>query len=463
LDGGDLLIRAQRVVTGTTDGPAAVGIRDGRFVWVGPIDAPARARELIEVGPDLAVMPGLVDTHVHLCEPGHTDWEGFASATRAAAAGGITTLLDMPIDSVPATTSLLALRAKQEAARGQCHVDVGFWAGITPHNLDELGALRSAGVFGFKGFLGEAGSAEMPPLSIATFEEALRSAARLGAPVVVHAESAEAAARVSPYHGRDYLAYLASRPRGLENLAIAQVIEAARWSRARVHIAHLSSSDAIPMIASARRDGLDLSAETCPHYLTISAEEIPQGGTLHKASPPIREGPNRDRLWLGIADGALSAIVSDHSPCDPDLKAMTSGDFGAAFGGISSLQLGLSLIWTEADRRGFSLSDVVRWMAEGPAEIAGLTSKGRIAIGADADFAIFAPSESFSVDGARLLHRHSLTPYEGRPLRGVVRATYLAGEPVDPADPRGRLLRHGDGHAPAASRSRAHKSRGASR
>jgi allantoinase len=436
----DLIIRASRVVCEGREAGRSIGVADGRITAVEPLSSRASAPRVLELGPDVVLLPGLVDSHVHVCEPGNTDWEGFATATKAASAGGITTLVDMPLDSIPATVSVAALRAKRAAAEGRCHVDVGFWGGVTPRSLGELVSLHEAGVLGFKCFLAGSGSDEFPPVSVAQLEEALSVLRELGSPLLIHAESVAAVPAMGAASSSRYATYLASRPRGVENLAVAQVIEAARKTRGRAHIVHLSSSDALPMIASARRDGVRVTAETCPHYLTLAAEDIRDGDTAVKCSPPIREAANRELLWSGLRDGVLDLVVSDHSPCTAAMKRLDSGDFDAAWGGISSLQLGLPVVWTEARRRGFSLSDVVSWMAQPPAQLAGLHRKGRIAPGYDADFCVFAPDEDFTVDPARLYHRHPVTPYAGRRLQGVVRGTILRGEPADPARPRGRLL-----------------------
>jgi allantoinase len=436
----DLVIRAPRVVRGGREVARLVGISGGRIAAIEPLDAVATAGSVVELGPDVVLLPGLVDSHVHVCEPGNTEWEGFATATRAAAAGGITSLVDMPLDSVPATVSTRALEIKRRAAEGRCHVDVGFWGGVVPGNLDQLGPLHEAGVLGFKCFLADSGSEDFPPVRVPELERALRLLRDLDTPVLVHAESAEAAAGLPAARGRKYADYLASRPRGVENLAVAEVIEAARRSGGRAHVLHLSSSDALPMIASARREGVSVTAETCPHYLALCAEEIADGATACKCSPPVREAANRELLWGGLKEMVLDLVVSDHSPCTTAMKQLDSGDFGAAWGGISSLQLGLPVVWTEARRRGFSLAEVAAWMSERPARLAGLRGKGRIEVGFDADLCVFAPDESFVVDPARLHHRHRVTPYAGRTLTGVVRETMLRGKPVDPGRPRGELL-----------------------
>jgi allantoinase len=439
----DLVIEASRAVCDGAEAARSIGITDGRIVAVEPAGTLAPAPRVIEIGPDAVLLPGLVDSHVHICEPGNTEWEGFAAATRAAAAGGITTLVDMPLDSVPTTVSVDALRTKRAAAEGRCQVDVGFWAGVVPGNLAALAPLHEAGVLGFKCFLADSGSDDFPPVSAGQMEQALSVLRGLGSPLLVHAEDAEAAAAIGEASGRRYADYLASRPRGVENLAVAQVIEAARRTRGHAHIVHLSSSDALPMIASARREGVPVTAETCPHYLALAAEEIADGATAFKCSPPIREAANRELLWDGLRDGVLDLVVSDHSPSTATMKEVGSGDFGAAWGGISSLQLGLPVVWTQARRRGFTLGDVAAWMAQRPAGLAGLTRKGRIAPGYDADFCVFAPDECFTVDPARLYHRHPVTPYAGHRLHGVVRGTILRGEPAEAARPRGRLLARG--------------------
>jgi allantoinase len=407
-------------------------------------------RTELDIDADAVVMPGLVDSHVHICEPGNTEWEGFSTATRAAAAGGITTLVDMPLDSVPTTVSADALTVKRDAAAGQCHVDVAFWGGVVPGNAGELEPMARAGVAGFKCFLADSGSPDFPPVTTGQLTAALSAVASLGLPLLVHAESAEGAAAfeqaqmmsgVGSEPGRSYARYLAGQPRGLENLAIAQVIEAARVTGGHAHIVHLSSSDAIAMIASAQREGVGVTAETCPHYLTLAAEEIRNGDTAAKCCPPVREASNRELLWAGLRAQTLAMIVSDHSPCTAEMKAIDTGDFGSAWGGISSLQLGLPLIWTQARSRGFGLEHVAAWMSAAPARLAGLTNKGRLAPGYDADFCVLAPDESFVVEPGRLHHKHpATTPYPGRKLYGVVRATILHGQLVDPGQPKGHLL-----------------------
>jgi allantoinase len=439
----DLVVRAQRVVTAAGEVAGCVAVRDGRVAAVEPLAAGLSGELTVTLADDEVLLPGLVDTHVHVNEPGRTEWEGFASATRAAAAGGITCVVDMPLNSVPPTVEVAALEAKRKAAEGQVHVDVGFWGGAIPGNLGELRGLHDAGVVGFKGFLVPSGVEEFPHLRADELERHLEVLAGCPALLAVHAEDARAVARASAARGRRYADFLRSRPRGAENLAVAQLIELARWTGARVHVLHLSSSDALAMLGSARRDGVRVSAETCPHYLTFDAETIADGATQFKCCPPIREAENRELLWAGLAEGVIDLVVSDHSPCPPERKRLDLGDFGVAWGGVSSLQLSLPATWTAARARGHRLTDLVRWMAEGPAELAGLPGKGRIAPGADADLVVFAPDEAFVVDPARLHHRHPLTPYAGRRLAGVVRATWLRGRPVDGQEPTGALLARG--------------------
>ncbi|MER5772134.1 allantoinase AllB [Streptomyces sp. NPDC001985] len=439
-----LLVRSTRVVTPRGTLPASVAVAGDRIAAVLPYGAGAGPATRVEDVGDDAVLPGLVDTHVHVNDPGRTAWEGFPSATRAAAAGGVTTLIDMPLNSLPPTTTVGALRTKQAVARPGVRVDTGFWAGAVPGNTGELRALHDAGVFGFKCFLSPSGVPEFPELPPAELARALTEIAGFGGLLIVHAEDPE---RLTPQRpGPRYTDFLVSRPRAAENSAVARLIALARRLGARVHILHLSSGDALPLIKAARADGVRISAETCPHFLTLTAEEIPDGATEFKCCPPIREAANRDALWAGLADGTIDCVVSDHSPCTTDLK---SPDFATAWGGISSLQLGLPVLWTEARRRGHTLDDLARWMSRGPALLAGLAGKGAIEPGRDADFAVLAPEETFTVDPARLHHRNPVTAYAGRTLHGVVRSTWLRGRRVaadgTPGGPAGRLLERSDG------------------
>jgi allantoinase len=430
--------------------PASVHIRDGSVVAISSYhDAPAGC-ELVEAGEESVVMPGLVDTHVHINEPGRTEWEGFATATRAAAAGGVTTLVDMPLNSIPPTTTLAGLEAKLEAAGGQCHVDVAFWGGVVPGNTSELIQLSQAGVVGFKCFLIHSGVDEFPNVTEEDLRRAMPELTRLGALLIVHAEVPGPISRTGiPGCASDtksgfgeertdktvcptsYQTFLSSRPRAAENEAVELMIRLAREFGTRVHIVHHSSADALPMLREARAAGVTLTAETCPHYLTFAAEEIPDGATEFKCCPPIRERENREQLWSALSSGIIDMIVSDHSPCPPEMKLRNTGDFLQAWGGISSLQLRLPIVWTEARRRGFSLQDLCRWLCSAPARLVGLGKrKGAIAVGFDADLVVWNPLAQFKVETAVVHHRHKLTPYEGVTMDGVVEKTFLRGRKI---------------------------------
>jgi allantoinase len=433
-----VIFRARNAVVAGVVQPCAVEVHDG--VVTDLLDYPGpRSGDVIDFADDEVLLPGLVDTHVHVNEPGRSEWEGFASATRAAAAGGITTLIDMPLNSIPPTIDRDALEQKRRAARGNCHVDVGFWGGAVPASLGGLRELHEAGAVGFKAFLVHSGVDEFPPLSAAQLCEAMKEVADFDGLLIVHAEAADL---IGEARGRDYAQFLASRPATAELAAVHQVIDVARATGARVHVLHLATGTALPALASAKAAGVRITAETCPHYLTFAAEEIAAGATQFKCCPPIRDAANRESLWAGLGSGVIDVIVSDHSPAPPELKLPADGDFGAAWGGIASLQLGLPIIWTQAQAHGSGLPDLVRWMASGPADLAGLAGKGRIAVGADADLVAFAPHESFTVDPGTLRHRHPITPYAGRQLTGVVRRTWLRGIPTG-GRPRGRLLLRG--------------------
>jgi len=438
----DLVISGERVLVDGEFSPAEVGVRDGVIARIAPLGEGLVAARTVVLADDDVLIPGLVDTHVHVNEPGRTEWEGFASATRAAAAGGVTTIVDMPLNSIPPTTSVPALELKRRAAEGQAFVDVGFWGGVVPGNAGDLEPLVTEGVFGFKCFLVHSGVDEFPAVTADEMEAAMSVLA--GADdslLVVHAEDAALIDGAPHPHSPSYVDFLASRPREAEGVAVTAVIERAQRTGARAHVLHLSSADALDRIAAAKRHGVRLTVETCPHYLTLFAEEIPSGATAFKCCPPIREADNRDALWAGLESGVIDFVVSDHSPAPAELKAAAGGDFAEAWGGIASLQLGLPLVWTEARRRGIPLARVVEWMSGAPARRVGLTTKGRIAEGAAADLAVVAPDATFTVDAEALEHRHPITPYDGRELSGMVRAAYLAGALIDREVPTGRLLR----------------------
>mgnify|MGYP001563545576 FL=1 len=368
-----LTLSSRRVLVEDRLVPAAVTIEAGRIVAV---SAHGEGEDL----GDLVLMPGLVDAHVHVNEPGRTAWEGFASATRAAAAGGVTTLVDMPLNSIPVTTTVRALHEKVEAARGQLAVDVAFWGGVVPGNTGELAPMARAGARGFKCFLCHSGIDDFPRSERADLERAMPVLRNAGRPLLVHAELEDELLAVDG-NPREYATYLHSRPKAWEDRAVAMVVELVRATGCRAHIVHLSSSTALPIVAAAKAEGLPITAETCPHYLCLRAEEVPDGDTTYKCAPPVREDANRECLWRALADGTLDFVVSDHSPCVPALKRLDTGNFMDAWGGIASLQLGLRAVWTEARRRGHDVATVSRWMTAGPAALAGLRDRGTIAVG----------------------------------------------------------------------------------
>jgi len=439
--GADVLIRGRRIVTAGGVREACIHVVDGRIERVAPFDELPSGVPLVDAG-DRVVMPGLVDTHVHVNEPGRTEWEGFETATRAAAAGGVTTILDMPLNSIPPTTTIAALSEKRAAADGKVHVDVGFWGGAVPDDLGQLRELHRAGVYGFKAFLCPSGVEEFPPIDLEQLRSAMEEIAAFDGLLIVHAELPESIERATGLlRGADpfaYPTYLASRPPKAEEGAVGAVVEASRSTGCRAHVLHLSAASCADLLGG-------VTAETCPHYLTFAAEEITDGATELKCAPPIREAENRERLWEELRAGRIAAVVSDHSPCTADLKA---GSFFDAWGGIASVQLGLRAVWTQARARGFGLEDVARWMSDGSAAIAGLERKGSIAGGKDADLVLFEPDEVSEIDPTELHHRNPVTPYAGLRLDGRVAATYVRGVRVYADgrfrdEPAGRLLSRG--------------------
>ena len=428
-------LRSRRVAAPEGVRPAVVIVDGGKIAALTAPDAVPAGVPVEDLG-DLAVLPGLVDTHAHINEPGRTQWEGFETATRAAAAGGITTVVDMPLNSIPATTTTAALGTKRASAKGRCHIDYGFWGGVVPGNAGELRTMAAEGARGFKCFLVESGVDEFGRCGETDLRLAMPVLAKLGLPLLVHAELEGPAGPAGPW--RSYAGYLASRPRDWEDRAVRLMAGLCRETGCRVHIVHLSSSGALADIAAAKKEGLPLTAETCPHYLTFAAEDIADGATAFKCAPPIREAENRETLWGALKDGTLDFVVSDHSPCVPALKDLEGGDFAKAWGGIASLQFSLPAVWTGMRARGFGLLDLARLMSLAPARFAGLDArKGSLAPGKDADITVLDPEASFTPEPGMVRHRHSLTPYTGRKLDGVVRRAYVRGRLVDDGPPQG--------------------------
>ncbi len=432
----ELVIRGRRVFTENSVGPASVHIARGHVTSISTYEDVPDGAELCEAAPESIVMPGLVDTHVHVNEPGRTDWEGFETATRAAAAGGVTTIVDMPLNSIPATTSLAGLETKLAATQDKLSVDVGFWGGVVPGNTGELAKLWDAGVVGFKCFLIHSGVDEFPNVTPDDLRAAMPELARLGAPLIVHAEvpgpvDAACCNASDQASATAYETFLRSRPRAAENEAVNLMIRLSRETGCRIHIVHHSSADALPALRHAKKFGLPLTVETCPHYLHFAAEKIPAGATEYKCCPPIREAENAEKLWEALGDGTIDFVVSDHSPCPPEMKLPGQGDFMNAWGGISSLQLRLPVMWTDASARGFGLERLIEWLGAGPARQVGFeVCKGSLKPGADADVVIWNPDREFKVEPSMIQHRHKLTPYRGETLRGVVEKTFVRGHLV---------------------------------
>lgn len=427
----DLIIKSRRIVTREGVREGAIVIRSGKITAV-VSDLPFGGdKQFIDVQ-DSVVMPGLIDTHVHINEPGRSEWEGFETATRAAAAGGVTTVVDMPLNSTPVTTTVDAFEQKLAATHNQLWVDCGFYAGLVPGNHAALAPLLKTGVLGLKAFLIHSGIDDFPNVDEADLRAAMPMIAANGLPLLVHAElNRNDRATNAASDPRSFQAYLASRPKAWENQAIRMMIALCRDCQCRVHIVHLSSAESLPELRRARQAGLPLTVETCPHYLFFSAEEISDGDTRFKCAPPIREHENREQLWQALKAGDIDFIASDHSPCPPSLKLFESGDFQRAWGGIASLQFTLPVMWTAAQQRGFSLLDLSEWLAHRPALFVGLSGrKGVIAEGYDADLVVWNPEASFTLTAEMIHHRHKATPYEGQKLNGIVEMTFLRGQKI---------------------------------
>ena len=426
----DLVVRSERVVLPDGIRAAAIHVHDGRIVNIAAHSEQVSGVRELDAG-ELMVLPGLVDTHVHMNDPGRAHWEGADHATRAAAAGGVTTVIDMPLNSVPATTSLASLQEKQRALRDRCHVDVGFWGGVVPGNSGMLEALAAAGVLGFKCFLCPSGVEEFEHVTPADLREALPVVARLKLPLLAHAELPGRLVDPEDADRRAYATWLRTRPQEAEQSAIDLLIELAAEHHAKVHIVHLAAAAAVTALRAARAGGVPITVETCPHYLVFASEEIADGATPFKCAPPIRDRGNRNRLWQALIDGDIDLIATDHSPAPPAMKNIEDGDFLRAWGGIASIQLGLAAVWTAAHDRGIGIDRIVRWMCEAPAHLAGLDGvKGSISVGADADLVLWDPDGRSVVTPSELHHRHPITPYAGMEVSGIVRTTVLRGQIV---------------------------------
>lgn len=425
----ETILFSERVLLPDGLQPATLWIRNGKIARI-ESGKPSAETVYQDLGSQV-LMPGIVDPHVHVNEPGRTEWEGFETATRAAAAGGVTTLVDMPLNSDPVTTSRAAFATKRAAAQGKCWVDVGFWGGVIPGNTEELEGMIADGILGFKAFLIHSGIDDFPQASATDLRQAMPILARHGRPLLTHAELEGEAPAQSDAESQSYQAFLHSRPRDWEDRAIRLMIELCRETGCATHIVHLSSASALPEIKAARAEGLPLSIETCPHYLYFAAEQIPDGHPEYKCMPPIREAENSEALWQGLKDGLIDCVVTDHSPCTPGLKLLDAGDVLHAWGGIASLQFGLSSVWTRARERGFSLSDLSRLMSAAPARFIGWGDhKGQIKLGYDADLVLWDPEARFTVQPEQIFFRHPVTPYAEQELYGVVARTWVRGQEV---------------------------------
>jgi allantoinase len=444
----NLAIISQRVLTPKGERPAAILIQEEKIMDVVSISEIPSDCPVEDMKNDV-VMPGLVDTHVHINEPGRTDWEGFETATKAAAAGGITTLVDMPLNCIPVTTTVDALNEKIAATKNQLWVDCGFYGGLIPDNLQDIESLADAGVLGFKAFLSHSGIDEFPNINEKHLREALPIFANKGIPILVHAELENGAIQSEDHS--TYKSFQDSRPKSWENNAVKLLIQLSKEFDARIHIVHLSSADILAEIAQTRNDGYPISVETCPHYLHFSSEHISDGDTRFKCAPPIWESDNKEKLWSGLENGLINFITSDHSPCTAELKNLEVGDFEKAWGGISSIQFTLPVIWTECKTRGYSMDQLINWMSKQPAKFIGKDQqKGQISPGFDADLVCWNPDEKYIIQKEAIHHKNKLTPYEGESLYGVVNATFLRGQKVYEngeflGNPTGKIILNNNG------------------
>lgn len=423
-----IAIQSNRVITPRGIKRAAVLIQDGVIIDVTD-ETPAESVTLVDAGDDV-VMPGIIDPHVHINEPGRTTWEGFDSGTRAALAGGITTLVEMPLNASPVTTTVEAFTQKIKAAEGRIHMNCGFWGGIIPDNEKDIEPLIEKGVLGFKAFLTHSGIDEFPNATEADLRKAMPVLAKYNLPLLVHCELSDNLQPVNSNQYRSYQNYLASRPKKWEDDAIALMIRLCEEYNCRTHIVHLSSAGSVEQIQMAKQKGLPLTAETCQHYLYFNAEDIPDGSTAFKCAPPIREKENNEQLWQALKDGIIDFVATDHSPAPPGMKETASGNFMKAWGGISSIQFSLPVLWTAAQNHHCQLADITKWLSTHPALLPGLKTKGRIEKGYDADLVVWRPEEKFTVTEDIILHRHKLTPYLNKQLNGTVQQTWLKGEKV---------------------------------
>lgn len=423
----DIVIHSNRVVLSDGVKKAAVIITNGKIEEV-TFNIPEVGCTVIDFG-DHVIMPGIVDPHVHINEPGRTEWEGFDTATKAAIAGGVTTFVDMPLNSSPVTTTVSAFDKKLQASNGKLHTNCGFWGGVIPGNAHEIESLINAGVLGFKAFLTHSGIEEFPNVTEDDLRKVMPLLVKHNLPLLVHCELTDNHT-YSPQTTSSYNEYLLSRPCSWEDNAIALMIRLCEEFECRTHIVHLSSSGSIEQIRKAKERGAPLTVETAQHYLYFCAEEIPDGHAEYKCAPPIRERINNEKLWQALKEGIIDFVATDHSPAPPSMKENPEHDLMKAWGGIASIQFALPVLWTAAKRHDCSLTNIVQWLCEKPAELPGLKTKGRVLKGYDADLTIWNPQDSFTVSADKILHRHKLTPYMGKQLNGVVNQTWLNGIPV---------------------------------